>query len=636
MILTGFTQPVVLRFAAFRAVGNRWRRYESTLDQAQLSEKLEPNLDNFSVSVVNVEENGQGSAEKPSYVPPIARDRDVTSTIQRRLNEQSVQMCVTSLQDGDGRAIYKNVGFDFFNYGRLKMFLSAYNTQNNLKTGQLKAFLRLGTDFDQNYYEVEVSIVPTRNGATLTVEDVWPDANQIDLDLNELYALKASRDRAGFSLGELYPREGPRLVGDGRQGIRIFGRPDLSQVKLMMIGVRNPRDDGKPIDVCIWADEMRLTDFDRTAGWAANAVLNTKLADLGNVTTSYKKITYGFGGVQSKISERARGETQIFDISASISVDKLLPRNTGLKIPMFVSYEKTTINPNFDPANPDTRIEAMDKSFNTDAEREAYHKIIQDNAIRRSLNFTNVRKTKVKADARSNLWDIENFSFTYAYSEATRTNFNLQENTQRNTKGAVAWQFNPKFKGFEPFKEAKWKTPWLQLIKDFNFNPIPTAVTVRGELDRSFNKIVYRNSATAGVPSALPNIQKYFLFNRYYTSRWSISKALTVDYNSRVNAIIDEPDVDITGGTSPIENRYISESQYRDSVISNLKRLGRMKNFEQNITTNYTVPFDKFPLTNWLGAEYRYNVGYAWRAGLLNGTLPYKWVTSFKIQPTRG
>ena len=622
MMVTGFVQPVVLRFSSFRAVGNRWRRYTANLPQSQFSEQLEPNLDNFSVSVVNVEENGKGNSEKPAYVPPLARDRDVTSTINRRLNEQSVQMCVTGLPDGDGRSIYKNVSFDFFNYGRVKMFISAHG--NNLKDNQLTAFLRLGTDFDQNFYEVELPLVITPNGNNPDVSVVWPEQNNVDLDLNDLYALKAQRDRESFPLGELYPRAGPKLV-DGRQGIRIFGRPDLSQVKLMMIGVRNPRsDDAKSLSVCIWADEMRLTDFDRTPGWAANAVFNAKLADLGNLTTAFKRITYGYGGVQSKISERARGETNVFDISANLAMDKLLPRNLGLKIPMFISYEKTTINPNFDPANPDMRLAAMDKSFDTDAQRQAYHKLIQDNAIRRSLNFTNVRKTKVKPDARSHLYDIENFSFTYAYSEATRTNFNLLENTQRSVKGGAAWQFNPKFKGIAPFKNASWKSPWLQLIKDFNFNPVPTSLSVRGELDRSYNKIVYRNSVS-GQTTPQPNIQKYFLFNRYFTARWSLSKALTLDYNAVVNAIIDEPDVDIIGGYSHTLQRNITAQEYRDSVITNLKHLGRKKNFQQNITANYTVPFDKLPLTNWLGTEYRYNIGYSWRAG------PVERVDSLKL-----
>ncbi|MDZ4716604.1 MAG: cell surface protein SprA [Cytophagales bacterium] len=610
MILTGFQEPVVLRFSNFRAVGNRWRRYTARLAQSQFSEELEPNLDNFSVSVVNVEENGKGNAEKPAYVPPLARDRDITSAIQRRLNEQSVQVCVTNLEDGDGRAIYKNVSFDFFNYGRIKMFLSAHG--QNLQDNQLIAFLRLGTDFDQNYYEIQLPLKISPNGNNPNPSLVWPEENQIDLDLNELYALKAARDRESYPLGQLYPLAGPKQID--RHGIRIFGRPDLSQVKLMMIGVLNPRDDAKPLSVCMWADEMRLTNFDRTAGWAVNGVLNAKLADLGNITSSIRHITFGFGGVQSKISERARGTTTSYDISANILVEKLLPRNTGLKIPMFVSFEKTTIDPNFDPANPDMRIAATEKSFNTDTERKAYRELIQDNAIRRSINFTNVRKTKVKPDARSHLYDVENFAFTYAFSEANRTNFNLQENTQQSTKGAVAWQFSPKFQGFEPFAKSGMKSPWLALIKDFNFNPVPSTMSVRGELDRSYNKIVYRNSSEKLNPS-LPNIQKYFLFNRYYNLHWNFTKSLSLDYSARVNAIIDEPDVDLIGGYSPKLKRYISAEEYRDSVINNLKRFGRKKNYEQTMTANYTVPFDKLPATNWLGMEYRYNVGYFWRAG---------------------
>jgi len=601
MYLTGFTQPVVLRMAKFRMVANKWRRYTGNLEESNFGEPLEPNLDNFSVSVVNVEENGEGNEEKPAYVAPLQRDRDVTSTVQRRLNEQAVQLCVTDLQDGDGRGIFKNVTMDFFNYGRVKMFLSAYG--QGLQDDQLHGFLRMGTDFDENYYEIEIPLKVTPPKANMT-ETVWPEENQIDLDLNDLYALKAQRDRESFPLSESYPRSGPKQIG--RHLIRIVGRPDLSQVRLLMIGVRNPRTtDAQAKNVCLWANELRLTDFDRTAGWAGNAVLSTKLADLGTITGSVRHIAFGYGGVQSKISERARGETTRYDVSANLNVDKLLPPKAGLRIPMFVSFENTTMNPNFDPANPDLRLDAALRSFNSEAEREAYRKLIRDESIRRSLNFTNVRKVKVKPDARQHLYDVENFAFTYAYTEATQTNFNLLENTRKNIKGAVAWQYSPKFPGFEPFKEAKlFSSPYLQLIKDFNFNPLPTNVSIRGELDRSFSKIVYRN-AIQDQGGATPNFQKFFVFNRFYSARWSLTKALSLDYNSRVNAIIDEPDGDI------------DTKEKQDTVINNLKKFGRTKNFEQTVTANYTVPLDKFPATNWLGAEYRYNVGYSWRAAPL-------------------
>ncbi len=603
MYMTGFSEPVVLRMANFRAVGNRWRRYTGNLLESQLSENVEPNLDNFSVSVVNVEENGKENDTKPAYVPPLRRDRDITSVQQRRLNEQSVQLCATELTDGDARAIYKNVTMDFFNYGRIKMFISAHSPKNNIQDNELIGFLRLGSDFDQNYYEIELplKVTPPRSN---TLEAVWPEDNQIDLDLNELYAMKATRDREGFPLSELYPRQGPRMVG--KHGIRIMGRPDLSQVKLMMIGVRNPRSpDAKSKDVCIWANELRLTDFDRTAGWASNVVLSTKLADLGTLTGSLRHTTYGYGGVQSKIYERARGVTTSYDISTNIQLDKLLPKKAGLSIPVFASYESKVMNPNFDPANPDMRLAAALLSFNTDAEREAYKKIIQDRQVRRSLNFTNVRKVKLNKESPIHVWDLENFSFTYAYSEATQTNFNLLENTKRNIKGGVAWQYTPTFKGFEPFKKSeKLKSPYLQLVKDFNFNPLPSNVTIRAELDRSFSKIAYRNS-NPDLTNTAPNFQKYFVFNRYYNARWAFTKALTLDYSARVNAMIDEPVGDID-----------TQAKY-DSVVHNLKSFGRMKAFDQNATVNYTVPFEKFPATNWLGTEYRYAVGYSWKAGPL-------------------
>jgi cell surface protein SprA len=269
---------------------------------------------------------------------------------------------------------------------------------------------------------------------------------------------------------------------------------------------------------------------------------------------------------------------------------------------MFASYETTTINPNFDPANPDLRLAAALQSLANDNEREAYRRLIQDKLVRRSLNFTNVRRVKLNKEARANIYDIENFSVTYAYSEGVQTNFNLQEDTRRSVRGAVAWQYSPKFTGFEPFKDSKLlEGKYLQLIKDFNFNPLPSNISVRGELDRSFNKIVYRNASTDAF-SSLPNFQKFFVFNRFYTAKWSLTKTLTIDYNARVNAIIDEPAGDI------------DTPEKQDSIRANLRRLGRMKNFEQTITANYTLPLEKIPFTNWIGADYRYNVGYSWRA----------------------
>ncbi len=599
MLLTGFSEPAVLRFANFRMVGSRWRRYTDNLKESGLEPDSEPGADNFTVSVVNLEENAAGDGDKSPYVipPGVERDRDNTSTVSRQLNEQSVQVCVDELQDGDARAIYKNFSGDLFNYGRIKMFFHANSEAAN--AGDLTAFLRMGTDYDQNFYEIEIPLEITDTNAE-GIRDIWPEANEIDLALDELYAMKAQRDREDFPLSELYPREGPKIVG--RHRLRIFGRPDLSSVQIMMIGIRNPRsDDKRTFSVCIWANELRVTDFDQTPGWSVNSTLSAKLADFATVSAAFRHTTFGYGDVSSKINERTRDETTAYDVSANVNVDKLIPGNTGIKIPVFLGYQNTTIDPNYDPANPDVRLDAALKSFNTEEERTDYLRIIRDQETRKSLNFINVRKVKTKPDAVSHLWDIENLAFSYAYSETQQSNFTTKEAIQKQYKGSVAYTFTPKATGIEPFKNsARFSSPWLKAIKDFNFSLLPSSLGVRFDLDRSFGKTVYRND---GFESA-PNYVKYFTFNRQYNMRWNLTKGLSLEYNALAYAIIDEP---------PGEGDSVNTE-----IKRNLKDFGRMKDFDQRMTANYTLPLDKFPVTDWLGADYRYQVSYNWTAGALN------------------
>lgn len=88
--------------------------------------------------------------------------------------------------------------------------------------------------------------------------------------------------------------------------------------------------------------------------------------------------------------------------------------------------------------------------------------------------------------------------------------------------------------------------------------------------------------------------------------RWNLTNALMLDYNARTNAIVDEP-------FGSIDSDF-----KRDSVLNNLYQLGRMKHFDQNIGATYRLPFDKFPFTNWLSAETRYEATYTWSAGSID------------------
>src|SRR5690606_9826871 len=131
-------------------------------------------------------------------IPPgVVRDRDNTSAVNRFVNEQSVQLCVNDLENGDARAIYKNFSADLFNYGRLKMFFHADSESDD---DDLRAFIRLGTDFTENYYEIEIPLkISPQTGDNPGDREVWPLENEIDIDLDELTGLKLRRDRLASS-----------------------------------------------------------------------------------------------------------------------------------------------------------------------------------------------------------------------------------------------------------------------------------------------------------------------------------------------------------------------------------------------------------------------------------------------------
>lgn len=601
MYATDFSQPAVMRMAKFQLVGSQWRKYTGNLYQRGLYEIPEPYDAQFNVSVINIEENGStnDANERIPYVlpPGIKRDLDNTSPIIREQNEQSLLLSVKELKDRDARAVYKNIVTDLINYKRLKMFLHAEEFGSPLNDGDLTAFIRLGTDFIDNYYEIELPLKITRKGTTDPAE-IWPQENEIDLAFDELYQLKARRNKLGVDT------DLPFTETLDKYKLTVKGRPELQTVQTIMIGIRNPESiDAQTKSVIVWANELRVAQFDRTAGWAANAYLNAKMADFMTVTASTRYTSFGFGGIQQRIAQRTREETLEYDVSANITLDKFLPEQTGIKLPMFIGYQNRTITPYFDPLDPDIPLEsALDAIENTD-QRQEYKQIAQDRTERRSINFTNVRKVKTKEGAKKNIYDIENLSFTYAYADAKQTNINTESYFMKSYKGSLAYNFSPQGGLVEPFKESEGlKGKYLKPIKDFNFSVLPSNFSFRADLDRRFAKTQLRNSdlTTTGIR---PMYEKFFTFNRMYNLRWALTKSLSLDYGARVNAIVDEPFGDL------------DTEEKRDVMMQNLKGFGRMKNFDQNISLNYRLPLDKIPLTDWINSDLRYSVGYSWNAG---------------------
>jgi cell surface protein SprA len=624
--LKGFTTPIVLRFARLELLRGEWRRYTENLKLPGEVEPGDPDQTTFDIAAVNVEENGQRTPINYVVPPGINQEIDAGTQNLRNLNEQSLVLRTCNLIDGDARAAFKNTVFDVRQYKKLKMFVHAesLNADDLIDYADVSVFIRLGTDFEQNYYEYELPLTPTAYGAT-DESTIWPEVNNLEIEFSKLQEAKTKRNTEGFAISEIYE------TNDGKNRIFIKGNPVLSSVKTIMIGIRNPikdagkiysniwaTDDGQNKCAEVWVNELRLTDFNNEGGWAAIARVSAKLADFGNISVAGNYSRPGFGNLDSKVSERQQETIIGVDASSNLELGKFLPEKSGVKVPMFLGFSQQINTPQFDPLSPDLEINEVTRALSSDEKRKI-KKTAQTFVRRRSINFTNVRKERAGGgSSKPNFYDVENLSLTYAYSEINSYDINTEFNNTKNFRGGLDYIFSPKPKSVKPFAEIKLfrTSKYLALFKDFNFNLGPKQLGFRTEINRTYNENKIRNN-TEGFTFEQPALYtKTFNWIRGYDLGYDITNNLKFTYTANNQALIGEPQGRV--------NRDFAEEyqQFKDSVWNSVKSYGLTTTFNQASNLTYKLPFDKLPITDWITADVKYTGTYNWqRAPLAQDSL---------------
>ena len=275
MFMRGFERQIITRFATFELVRGEWRRYDNPiLDPGDYQTGDYGNETNFTVATVSIEENS-GRSPIPYVLPPgIDREIYYGTTAYMEQNEQSIELTISDLADGDARGIYKTTDFDFRQYKKLKMYVHGekLKEKEELYYGDLTAFIRIGSDFTENYYEYEVPIQFTKWGEQ-NRDSIWPEINNFDINLEKLVEVKQNRNEALREPNTSLKLNKPYVEYDGKNKITVVGSPSISDVDAILIGVRNPRqesvasgDDGNAKSVIVWFDELRLTDYKRSYG----------------------------------------------------------------------------------------------------------------------------------------------------------------------------------------------------------------------------------------------------------------------------------------------------------------------------------------------------------------------------------
>ncbi|HSH19237.1 MAG TPA: cell surface protein SprA, partial [Draconibacterium sp.] len=617
MFMRGFKDSTFLRFAELDLVRADWRNYTRHIGDPDV---ISPN-GQLNVSAVSIEENG--SREPINYIlpPGISRTIDPANPQLQQLNEQSMVLKVTEIEQGDARASYKTINMDFRRYQQLKLEVHAEQIEEYpLKDDELYFFVRLGSDYNFNYYEYELPLKLTPYGRyNGEIESdryvVWPDENRIDVPLDLFTDAKMARDDelrqagSGITIQDVY-----EIIHQGwnknRNKVRIKGSPNLGNVQVMMMGVRNKKGqiNTGPKSVEVWVNELRLSDTDEKGGWASNARLSTRIADLGSVTFAGRTSSSGYGSINQNKNSRQLDDIKEFDIAASLDFGKFFPEKIGVRLPFYYGYSRSAMNPKYDPVKPDIELSESLNHADTQKEKDSILYISQDLVTRKSINLTNVKVEPQSNKEKTHLWDPENFAVTYSYNETSRRDVNTELNGDKQHRAMFSYNFSSRPKLIQPFSKVQFlqKGP-LKLIGGFNFYPLPNQISFRTDVYRRYHETKTRNITN---PNFIlpPSYEKDFLWNRFFDLRYDLTRALKVDFSSRGTNRIDEPE----GSMNKKDDDY---QWKKDSILNSLYDLGRPVIYDHNVNVQYTVPLNQIKFLNFMSATVRYQGTYNWLAG---------------------
>ncbi len=624
MFLRNFTEPVIMRFAEMNLMRAEWRKYNLTFMEGGERITIPEETDaSFEIGSVGIEENG--SKIPVNYVLPPGFNRQVDPSNPQlvQLDEKSMVLKVLNLNDGDARAAYKTVNLDMRDYRRLRMEVHAEAiTGQALADNDLTAFIRMGTDYTSNFYEYEVPLKLTPPGHYNEDSDdsraiVWPSANSFNIDLSVLQNAKTARNtemkKAGssLSLSDVYS------YADGSNMVYVCGNPNLANVKVIMIGVRNPirtrspsTDDGKSKSAEVWVNELRLNDFKEDGGWAANAHLQAKLADLGTVDIVGQMSTPGWGSIDKTLNERSKETDLKYDISSSLELGKFFPEKLGVRLPVYIGLSETRVIPEYNPLDPDILLKDALKAASGKAARDSIKNLAEEISKRKTFTISNAGISKIKG--KKHAWDPSNFSLNYTYNETYTSNTTTEINLEKNIKGGIDYNYEANPVNIMPFKNVKFlNSPLFRIIKDFNFYPFPKNISFRNDVTRYYNEVKTRNIDDPNL-IIQPTFSKDLRWTRIFDIKYDVTRQLKIDFTSTNIAKIDEP-------AGPADKkRYPGQyAAWRDSVLNNIKHLGRTVSYYHTINATYNLPINKLPMLSWLTASTKYSADYRWTAGAI-------------------
>jgi len=597
--LTGAQEEVQLRIAEFNLIGNQW-------------EELVKNDTTFRIGVVNLEDNPDYNS--PSSLP---RQRDPNRPDQNiLLNEQSLDLIVNGLRDGESRQAIKRFPtrpLDLFSYAAMRMFVHGderlatrvhYVDTTNY---DLEIFVRFGSD-SLNYYEYRAPLQPG-----------W-DANNIDITFAEITALKLGRDSAGVLSQRVPVRNGPSGAT-----FRVRGQPTLTNIRLIVVGVENPPNKGSTVVTTdVWVNELRLTNVDNTPGWAYRFDTSLKIADIASVAFNMTQRDPSFHSLEDRFG--SRNQDRNWAISASLGLERLLPQSwNGTSLAISYSRVEAMQNPKYMPGTDILVDEAVSRTANLERQRGTSEKETQARAdsvrlITQSLNVSEtIALPNIKLNVPIDSWlvteTINKLSFSYS----------LTRSSQRSpvTSSFSQWQWNARVGYGLQFSDRNYFSPFSIFGNFFLFKPwkdmkiffTPRTFNVSATLTRGQTSEQARNQL-----APKPTVRS-FAGSRSMNFAWQLSDGGLVNLGTDYS-------LDVSSTLLGFEQDALGRQRSFTEILSNMLGKSRLVDFGTDLTYGQSVnlnprlvvppilSLDKFII---IGA--RYSARYDWVNNLQAGEL---------------
>jgi len=338
---------VYFALARVRLVGSTWlKRAETPI--VGLGGDVGTGLGEVNASVVSTENRDLGYAPPPGVVDQSANVNGGLQLGTTQINEQSLRLLATGLQRGARAEAFTRFDAegdkDFLKYRTLRVW--ARGRGPGWEDNDLEFFAKVGKDAD-NFYLYHV---PARTSS-------WEP--EVAISLARWLSLRARIEQAwlggqppqvypGCPDSTIVPFDSAYVMCDGPYIVHVrdpaTAPPNLAAVQEVAVGMLRVADRAFIDQAELWVDDIRLSDVVQNAGVAAALDVALTAADVADLTVD---VSHRDGNFRQLDEDPSYVTNDALAVSATMHLERLLPKGWGLAAPFSVRYVSLAGTPSY-------------------------------------------------------------------------------------------------------------------------------------------------------------------------------------------------------------------------------------------------------------------------------------------------